>query len=237
MFQQNRDGLKFDNIEDLFLQRLDNLDDVTRKILQFAAVLGMSFSSSEIMEISEHIQAVSPHEKEGHDQKIRNALKTAVKQGILDETVIDDLDDNGSTGSVVTMMVDITGVKDGSHHGHLGESTYFFYHDTWRRVIISLLLDSWIRDIHKHAAMAIEARVPEDEMRDYRTKVKLFRHWKGSENTINASKIALDIGKSFKDLGMNYQSIRVYQDAIDMWKRHKSTDEKAAVAGEWDMFL
>ena len=43
---------------------------------------------------------------------------------------------------------------------------------------------------------------------------------------------ALDIGKSFKLLGMNRVSISVYEDAIDMWKSSESMEHENMVAGK-----
>ena len=213
--------------------RLDNLDDVVRKTLHIAAVLGMTFVLSEILEISEHILCISDDDKEQHALTIRRSLKAALEEGILDENIRDDENDAGasSNASVVSnMLVDTRSTK--KNDDSLLDYSYTFYHDTWRRVIKSLMLDSWIQDIHMHAAMAIETRVPDNDMRDYSTKVKLFQHWKGSANTIRAAKVALDIGKSFKLLGMNRHSIGVYEDAIDIWKRCKPMEGENIVAGK-----
>ena len=213
--------------------RLDNLDDVVRKTLHIAAVLGMTFVLSEILEISEHILCISDDDKEQHALTIRRSLKAALEEGILDENIRDDENDAGasSNASVVSnMLVDTRSTK--KNDDSLLDYSYTFYHDTWRRVIKSLMLDSWIQDIHMHAAMAIETRVPDNDMRDYSTKVKLFQHLKGSANTIRAAKVALDIGKSFKLLGMNRHSIGVYEDAIDIWKRCKPMEGENIVAGK-----
>ena len=217
--------------------RLDNLDDVVRKTLHIAAVLGMTFVLSEILEISEHILCISDDDKEQHALTIRRSLKAALEEGILDENIRDDENDAGasSNASVVSnMLVDTRSTK--KNDDSLLDYSYTFYHDTWRRVIKSLMLDSWIQDIHMHAAMAIEIRVPDNDMRDYITKVKLFQHWKGSANTIRAAKVALDIGKSFKLLGMNRHSIGVYEDAIDIWKRRKPMEGEDTVAGKERIF-
>ena len=217
--------------------RLDNLDDVVRKTLHIAAVLGMTFVLSEILEISEHILCISDDDKEQHALTIRRSLKAALEEGILDENIRDDENDAGasSNASVVSnMLVDTRSTK--KNDDSLLDYSYTFYHDTWRRVIKSLMLDSWIQDIHMHAAMAIEIRVPDNDMRDYITKVKLFQHWKGSANTIRAAKVALDIGKSFKLLGMNRHSIGVYEDAIDIWKRCKPMEGEDTVAGKERIF-
>jgi predicted ATPase len=193
----------------------------------------MTFVLSEILEISEHILCISDDDKEQHALTIRRSLKAALEEGILDENIRDDENDAGasSNASVVSnMLVDTRSTK--KNDDSLLDYSYTFYHDTWRRVIKSLMLDSWIQDIHMHAAMAIETRVPDNDMRDYSTKVKLFQHWKGSANTIRAAKVALDIGKSFKLLGMNRHSIGVYEDAIDIWKRCKPMEGEDTVAGK-----
>ena len=211
--------------------KLDNLDDNTRKALHIAAVMGMSFTPLEIFEVSKKIHAID-HQCDEHETLVGKALKSANEQGILDENVYDSQDECSSddNSALSEMIVDIG--DDNSMHDSAVQYTYTFYHDTWRRVIKSLMLDSWVRDIHMHAAIAIEARVPDNEMRDYSTKVKLFQHWKGSENTIRAAEVALDIGKSFKLLGMNLHSIRVYEDAIDMWKRHDPTEGEERIGGK-----
>ena len=243
---QNRDGLQFANIEELLLQRVDNLDDMARKTLHFAAVLGMTFSFNEILEISEHILSISEEGKEKHAIAIHLALQAAVDEGIIDEIVEDDERVDEAEDTISSMMINFRVEADGGaddtpaneHEGQKrsfdrsGGLMYIFYHDMWRRVISSLLLNSRKRDIHKHAAMAIETRFPDEGRRDYRTKVKLFRYWKESGNSINASKLALDIGQSFKLLGLNLHSISVYEDALDMWKKHDPMEGEDTIGGK-----
>ncbi len=216
--------------------RLDNLDDMARKMLHIAAVLGMTFALSEVLEISERILSISQNDKEKHAITIQQSLKAALEEGILDENISDDgdMDSVSSKESALANIVISADVDDCADilDVPLKDISYNFYHDTWRRVIKSVMLDSWIQDIHMHAAMAIETRLPDNEMRDYSTKVKLFQHWKGSENTIRAAEVALDTGKSFKLLGMNLHSIKVYEDAIDMWKRHETVNDEDIVAGK-----
>jgi len=238
---QNRDGLQFANIEELLLQRIDNLDDMARKTLHFAAVLGMTFSFNEILEISEHILSISEEGKEHHRTEVLRALQAAVEEGIIDAIVEDDERVDEAVDAISSMIINLHLEAGGEAEEDAGKqstarfkgnTTYNFYHDTWRRVISSLLLNSRKRDIHKHAAMAIEARFPDEGRRDYRTKVKLFRHWKESENAVNAAKLALDIGQSFKLLGLNLHSISVYEDALDMWKKHDPMEGEDTIGGK-----
>ena len=215
--------------------RLDTFDDMTRKTLHIAAVLGMTFMFSEILEISEHILSISKDDKEVHALAIKKSLKTALDEGIFDANICENDNDSVSTtneSDLSEMIVDVGNNKESESPEVEVDESYAFYHDTWRRVIKSLMLDSWVKDIHMHAAMAIETRIPDNDMRDYSTKVKLFQHWKGSRNTIRSAIIALDIGKDFKDLGMNRHSIQVYEGAIDMWKNAESEEDEDLVAGK-----
>jgi len=204
---------------------------MTRMSLHFAAILGMSFKFDELLEVSLRINSIPSSGSEAYANSLKSSMKAATKEGIIDTTIGELEDDGGSeiNDSVRSVTVDLSGSVDGSID--LECVVYSFHHDTWRRVIISLLLDSYIQDIHRQAAMAIEARVPDNDMRDYRTKVKLFSHWKGSDDTINAGKVALDVGMSFKLLGMNSNSAQVYGEAINMWKRHDPPKGEERIAG------
>ena len=189
--------------------------------------MGMSFTPFEIFEVSKKTHAID-HQCDEHETLVGKALKSANDQGIRDENIYEC--SSGDNSVLSEMIVDIG--DNNSMHDSAVEYLYASYHYTWRRVIKSLMLESWVRGIHMHAATAFEARVPDNDIRDYGTKVKLFQHWKGSENTIRAAEVALDIGKSFKLLGMNLQSIRVYEDAIHMWKRHDPSEGEERIGGK-----
>ena len=229
--------MQFANIEELFLQRLDKLDDMTRKILQIAAVLGFSFSCKEIIGTSKQVLSVSAADHMKHSLAVRRALAAAAKEGIIDKTVEDDETVDGAEDQIFNMTIDLAEDEDDNDADGTRCLNYNFYHDTWRRLVLSLLLGSWKRDIHKHAAMSIEAEISYDEIQDYRTKIKLFRHWKDSESTLKAATIGLDIGKSFILLGMSIQSIKIFEDALEMWKRHKPAEGKELVAGKSALFV
>jgi len=228
--RNSQEGLHYTNLNELLLLRIDNLDDLTRKALHFASVLGASFELQEIVEISGHILCIPEEEKEQHSLAIKTSLEAAVEEGILDVTVQDESDVDEEHSKISMMMIKVD-CSDGQIHKYLPRRKYSFYHSTWRRLILSMLLDSWKRDIHKHAAMAIEARSPDPETRDYRTKVKLFQHWKDSEDTLKAADFALDIGQSFKMLGLNLHSIKIYDDALEMWRKHKPSKSEDTIGG------
>jgi hypothetical protein len=204
---------------------------MTRKSLHFATILGMSFKFDELLEICLRLNSVPSSGREAYANSLKRSMKAATKEGIIDTIILELQDEGGSeiNDCVHTFAFDLSGSVDGSMDLECVE--YSFHHDTWRRVIMSLLLDSYIQDIHRQAAMAIEARVPDNDRRDYRTKVKLFSHWKGSDDTINAGKVALDVGRSFSFLGMNSNSAQVYGEAINMWKRHDPPEGEERLAG------
>eukprot|EP00554_Chaetoceros_debilis_P009004 CAMPEP_0194101608 /NCGR_PEP_ID=MMETSP0150-20130528/2290_1 /TAXON_ID=122233 /ORGANISM="Chaetoceros debilis, Strain MM31A-1" /LENGTH=1615 /DNA_ID=CAMNT_0038788273 /DNA_START=63 /DNA_END=4907 /DNA_ORIENTATION=- len=222
-------GMQFANLDELMLQRVDNLSELARKVLHFASILGSSFDFEEILEISGHILAIPPEDLNQHSIDIHFALESAVEEGILDETLEEEEKEDGLMASL--NIPGSSGKMKDSEKQNYEYRVYTFHHSSWQRLVLSLLLDSWKRDIHKHAAMAIEANWPDAESRDYRTKVKLFQHWKESDNSLKASDLALDIGQSYKMLGLNQHSITVYENALEIWRKHTPDNEESLVAG------
>ncbi len=211
------------------------MSELTRKVLQFASVLGANFDFDEILEISGHILLVDKDDMEDHAMEVQLALEAAVEEGIIDETFQDN--ENDAESAEQNGFLSNLGMRGSFDRNEKKADTpeyriYTFHHSSWQRVVSSLLLDSWKRDIHKHAAMAIEAKTPEVEKRDDRTKVKLFQHWKESDSTVKASDVALDIGQSYKMFGLNEQSTKVYENALEMWKKHQLGNGEKAVGGK-----
>jgi hypothetical protein len=60
------------------------------------------------------------------------------------------------------------------------------------------------------------------------SRLQLFAHWKGSRDFVKASALALCIGKMFEDIGLNKQRIRLYNNALDMWKTFDRSDNSIA---------
>ena len=228
---QSRDALKFASIEELFLQRLDSLNEMTRKTLQFASILGMSFSFKEIFNLSVEINKPTSDEMDEFISSLKSSINKATDEDILSEIFVEhdeyDLEDNDNTQQSDTTEVERS-IANGEDHSN---SEYTFHHDTWRRVIRSLMLDSYMQDIHKHAAIAIEKVYPDEDDRTYRTNIELLNHYKGSEDTLNTAKIALNIGNDFKTLGMLQQSEKIYEGAIELWSKHKAPDATDDIAG------
>ncbi len=227
--------MQFANLNELMLERFDNLNELTRKVLQFACVLGSSFDFGEILEISGHILLIPEDERDVHSEEVQLALEEAVIEGILDETLQNEdsagIDESEDIFTSMTIQLgkdtEETKVVDTPEY-----RVYSFHHSSWQRLVLSLLLDSWKRDIHKHVATNIEAREPDPEKRDHRTKLRLFQHWKGSDETAKAADLGLDIGQGYKMLGLNQHSIKVYVSALEMWKRHALGEGEVAIGGK-----
>jgi len=206
---------------------------MTRKVLQYASILGMEFSLGDILDLARDILNMDAESIQDRNL-IRRALRSAVDEGVLLEMVEDD-DTIGESKHTTTQyfigLDDANSNSSGEDEFVFGDVRYSFFHDSWRRVIVSLMLDSYVQDIHRHAALAIETRAAGTEIQDYRTKIKLFRHWKGSGDTINAGKEALAIGTFFKNLGMNFHSTQLYNESINMWKIHDPPEGEERVAG------
>ncbi len=216
------------SLDELLLQRIDELDDFTRKILHVASVLGHTFTLLEISGISEHAFNIIDTDKVAHINRIRNSLDAAVKETILDVVVFPH--QNHSKPPAINVNA-TNKLNDKSNHNtesqdKFQDKYYQFCHDTWRQKILSLLLDSYKRDIHMYAASAIEMSVDNLEDADYRTKMRLFSHLKQSGNTYKAADLALNVGKSSTSLGLNLHSMRVYNAALDMWRKHKHDDDE-----------
>lgn len=232
--------MQFSTLDELLLQRIDDLDDFTRKALHIASVLGLTFTLVEIIRISEHVLSIGEKERISHAKKIRDSLNFALEEGILDET-----DDDEVGGTRFRMQnLSLSAFPDYGKEEEEEKSSesidilyqsdkcYQFCHDTWRQKILSLLLDSYKRDIHMHAAGAIESNIEDTGESDFHTKIKLFCHLKGSRNTLKAADLAICVGKNFAQLGLNVHSIRIYNDALDMWRTSREDEnDNSLIAG------
>lgn len=238
--------LSFASIDDILLHRLDQLSDFARKVLQFASAFGLSFDYKELVDLSLHVLNVSSEDTCDHLNTLRKALREAVEEGILDEFVKDDESMDDTHDELSSMMVQVvrnddhevnsecqsTNVTiDGVESIDRGAMLYSFRHDKWRRLVTSLMLDSWKRDIHKHAALSIEEKLQDSADLDYHTKIKLFRHWKKAHNPNKVAELALDIGQSMKHLGLNPQSVKIYQQAQAMWQNSPDAREEESIDG------
>jgi tetratricopeptide (TPR) repeat protein len=221
--------LQFSTLDELLLQRIDDLDDFTRKTLHLASVLGQTFTLTEVVGVSKHALSIADKEQNSHLKQIRKSLDIAIKEGILDQALFEDGAKFRMQNLSLASFPEIDKEeKNDEEDEPQSDFSYHFCHDSWRQKILSLLLDSYKRDIHMHAAGAIELAISDVEESDYRTKMRLFCHLKESGSTPRAAELAIDVGKSFMHLGLNSHSIDVYDEALGMWRRnHDINDDES----------
>merc|ERR1712113_770491 len=161
---------------------------------------------------------------------------TAVKDGILDESVPGE-DTGMKNFSYIDFSNDVA--QEMEYEGterfqpgaqgeeHEDDRIFTFCHDAWRQKILSYLLESHKRDIHEHATLVLESNFPDIDERDYRTRLKLFHHMKqcGNGRILEAAELAINIGRSLSQEGMISQSILLQNEALDMWRSHKSKSD------------
>lgn len=192
------------------MARIDSFDVSVRNVLNIGAVLGKSFSLNEVIAVL----------KEYHDSKEEDllsealeALDTAVAEGIL---------------IVEKPPPSETEKKEEDN----SNPVYSFLHQIWQNTILSLLLDSRKKDVHRKIAQAMEEKLAKESC-DFEFKTKLLGHWKCSGDTAKLAKLALNLGKNIEtQLGLPTQSIRLYEEALSAW-RDASVEEADLVAGEF----
>jgi class 3 adenylate cyclase len=216
----------YTSVGELLLHRIDSFDASVRKVLNIGAVLGSSF------EMKVLVAVLLQMSKEKLDfrtvcTKAKCALDVAVSEGILYAVLEggDILEENND--DTHSLFGDSPGFQDswhsigdastpwtvGSSDSHL---VYSFCHDIWRTTILNLMLDSRKRDMHLTIAKTLEKQDGSNND-DYLSRMKLFSHWRASGESEKAASLALSIGRSFEELGLQDQSTKVFQDALSMW--------------------
>jgi tetratricopeptide (TPR) repeat protein len=217
----------FESVGELLLHRIDSFDVSVRNVLNLGAVLGNSFELIEIVAVLQRMSGEDPQLDILRMESTRAALEFAVEEGILYmQYDTEEKNDNAEIpfGESITSMASSNPHRSHRPDGHPSNKfvTYTFCHDIWRTMILNLMLDSRKRDMHRIIALTLEAQHG-DDTDDYLSRMKLFSHWKASGESTKAAELALCIGKSFESLGLQDQSIKLYEDAIEMW-HDKSTE-------------
>jgi hypothetical protein len=160
-----------------------------------------------------------------HIIKTREALELAVDEGILflirdegeDLTGSEKMNESGGQNSGMASAITPGKGDEEEIENPQASFSFAFCHEIWRSTILKLMLDGRQRDIHRIIATTLEDQLGSDA-NDYLTRMKLFSHWKASGELTKAAALALAIGRSYEDLGMHNQSIRLYKDALGMWR-------------------
>jgi hypothetical protein len=191
----------------LVLQRLDAFDLNVRNVLNIGAVIGLSFSLDEVVGVEIR---TSDGSKDAVKKITEEALGVAVEEGILECKTC--MGDNESDGKPVTK--------------------YAFYHAVWRTALLNIMLEGRKRDLHRVLAETLEEQ--DVGVGDYMFNTKLFNHWIHSGNFGKAAELAIMLGKHFEErLGLPAQSIRLYNEALDLLRESNGKGRGAGVGSEF----
>lgn len=208
-------------MEETFLSRFDVLDVSVRKILQTCAVLGLSFSLSDVIEVHPEMD----------DGDIENALEIAADEMILIEHVDED-------DEAISLKTDSTG-NDATDNKLLGalegnisfpDRFFQFSHAMWRQNVLTTMLKERKIEIHRLIAQALEKdEVLVLEQSDISRLLTLFDHWKSCGDFCKTAPLALAVGARLEEWDLCSQSLELYEDALEM-----SFDTVQRVVGEVD---
>ena len=96
------------------------------------------------------------------------------------------------------------------------------------------MLDERKQEIHEHVAIVLEREIDkaDQEGDDFESQVRVFRHWAASGHFINASEYALEIGSHLMLLGLNSQSILLFDDVLDILRDSSADPNEKMFGGE-----
>ena len=106
-------GAALSKIEELLLNRLDELSPLDRSHLNLGAILGFSFDERDVVAVMERYNDVGEDDKDSHARTVRSSLQESVEYGVLKCTEAGEL------------------------------TTYQFAHALWMKTIALHILDSW----------------------------------------------------------------------------------------------
>jgi class 3 adenylate cyclase len=188
-----------------FLNRLDSLDRGVGRVLQTCAVLGMSFSLSDVIcfhpEMDELVLELS--------------LNAAVDELILVEDVEEEDEDESSLWSGRGSNFDN---KNQTASWNTLDDRYFqFSHAMWRKSVLDAMLTEHKVQIHRAIAEALEKEeFLSVESSDIGRLLTLFDHWKSCGNFGKAAPLALEVGLRLEEWDLVAQSLGLYEDAFGM---------------------
>ena len=82
------------------------------------------------------------------------------------------------------------------------------------------MLDERIQEIHEQVAITLERELGAEARNqdDFEKQIRIFKHWNSSGHFTNASELALKIGGQLMLLGLNTQSILLFDDVLNTLK-------------------
>jgi class 3 adenylate cyclase/tetratricopeptide (TPR) repeat protein len=192
-------------IELSFLNRFDSLDLAVRRVLQTCAVLGMSFSLSDVIRVHPEMDELV----------LELSLNAAVDELILVEDIEDDEDDEMSLWSGKGSHVESRGLV--ASWNAVDDRFFQFSHAMWRKSVLDAMLSEQKVHLHRTIADAMEKeQVLVMESSDIGRLLTLFDHWKSCGNFGKAAPLALAVGLRLEEWDLSAQSLDLYRDALEM---------------------
>lgn len=197
-------------MEETFLSRFDALDVRVRKVLQTCAVLGLTFSLSDVVKVHPEME----------DYDIEMSMDDAVEEMILTEQVEED-DDSVSLKSASTGTADSDAGRTRSTKstdGNKSPDRFFqFSHAMWRQNVLTTMLKERKIELHRLIAEAMEKdQVSILEQSDISRLLTLFDHWKSCGDFCKTARLALAVGARLEEWDLCAQSLELYEDSLEM---------------------
>jgi hypothetical protein len=216
------------------LNRFDSLGVWVRKILQTCAVLGQSFSLSDVVRV---------HHSDIKTALIEDSLNVAISEMILVDLGEDEDKSTSSAhsnaGSNSNIGTSVGHSRTSSRLDLEGERNFVFSHDMWRKTVLTTLLEARKVKLHRLIAVAMEKELHSGglERSDLSQLLALFEHWKLCGEFLRAASLALMVGERLNDWDLLDLSVDVCRDALDMSlrsvKRVENWDSGAGKMGWW----
>ena len=192
-------------IELSFLHRFDSLDLAVRRVLQTCAVLGLSFSLSDVIRVHPEMDELV----------LELSLNAAVDELILVEDVEEDDDDDLSLWSGRGSHLESRNLP--ASWNTVDDRFFQFSHAMWRKSVLDAMLSEQKVHIHRTIAEAMEKeQVLVMESSDIGRLLTLFDHWKSCGNFGKAAPLALAVGLRLEEWDLSAQSLDLYRDALEM---------------------
>jgi hypothetical protein len=198
-------------LKESLLNRFDALDSPVRKVLHTCAVLGNSFSLSDLARVHPEIDVYS----------LRDALSVALSEMILVEMIVDDDEksahSNSTGGSASKLGSSVAFSKISSEVHTNGERYYEFSHDMWRSTVLATMLKGRKTELHRRIAVAMEKdQALILEQSNLAGLLTLFEHWKACGEFLKAAPLAMTVGTRLNEWDLLHQSVDLFRDALDM---------------------
>lgn len=194
-------------------------------------MLGTTFELVDAALVFDEMYNVMDREKSTAAHGLQEAFHIAVEEGILEEAFAssgnedeEEIEDpvevqTSLCASLGNIALSLRGYRK-THPAYSENRLYRFTHDSWKTSVINVMLDERVQEIHEHAAIVLEREISLEDQRgsDFEKEIKVFHHWNRCGHFANASELALKIGGQLMMLGLNSQSLLLFDDVVDSLK-------------------